>query len=65
MLVDDSFTCDGEGNLRSVSSLSQHNSDDHRVRTLFHGLSRAKKNIAIVVKENELLLDVILFILQK
>lgn len=65
MLVDDSFTCDGEGNLRSVSSLSEQNSDDHRVRTLFHGLSRAKKNIAIVVKENELLLDVILFILQK
>ena len=58
MLIDDTFFYDEGGNLRSKAG------KDHKIRKLFHGLSRAKSGIALVVRENSAVFDVILFILQ-
>ncbi|MCR5279861.1 MAG: ATP-binding protein [Lachnospiraceae bacterium] len=57
VLLDEGFYYDDEGDLRHVSNSA--------VRRLFHGMSRAKKKIALVIKENERVLDVMLFILQR
>ncbi len=59
MLVDDTFFYDEEGYLRS-----KNGGNDRRVRNLFHGLSRAKERIAIVVRNNRRVFDVLLYILQ-
>ena len=69
MLMDSSFCYDEEGNLRNASALKADaflsgDIDDFKVRKLFHGLSRAKRKVALVIKENESVLDVVLFILQ-
>ena len=69
MLMDSSFCYDAEGNLRNASALKADeflsgDIDDFKVRKLFHGLSRAKRKVALVIKENEPVLDVVLFILQ-
>ncbi len=58
MLMDDTFAYDEFGRLISNSG------SDRRVRNLFHGLSRAKENIALVVRGNHALFNVILHILQ-
>jgi len=74
MLIDDTFEYDRGGNLRKKPDRTFEPScgaapetelaDDFRVRRLFHGLSRAKRKIALVVKDNEPVFDVLLFILQ-
>lgn len=62
MLLDDSFTYDDKGYLRSVSIPG---TEGHSVvRDLFHGLSRAKEKIAIVVRGNKPVFKQILTILQ-
>ena len=48
MLMDDTFGYDDHGYLRHISEQDQ----DHRVRRLFHGLSRAKKRVALMVCGN-------------
>lgn len=57
MVIDGSFTYDNEGFLRG-----RH---EECVRNIFHGLSRAKKEIAIVIKDNIYVMDMVLSILQK
>ena len=61
MYVDESFTYSKEGYLISVA---EGEAKDSRVRNLFHGLSRAKNKIALVVKNNDEVLNVLLSILQ-
>ena len=63
MLLDDTFYYDAGGNLRAKTGEDEH-TEDHKVRKLFHGLSRAKKNIALVIRENEPVFDILLSILQ-
>ncbi len=58
MLLDDSFTYDEAGYLRSAAG------KDRIVRNLFHGLSRAKQQITLVVRDNKYVFDVLLYILQ-
>ena len=58
MMIDDTFYYDENGFLRQVD----HNSS---VRNLYHGLSRAKKNIAIVVKGNTEVFEALLYVLQR
>lgn len=60
MIIDESFYYNDDGFLRC-----SNNYKESRVRNLYHGLSRAKKNIAIVVKNNIHVFDTLLFILQK
>ncbi|MBQ9862832.1 MAG: ATP-binding protein [Lachnospiraceae bacterium] len=57
MMLDEDFYYDDEGDLRHPGESS--------VRRLFHGMSRAKKDIALVIKANEQVFDVMLFILQR
>ncbi len=58
MLIDGSFAYDENGYLRSVSA------DCPVVRDLFHGLSRAKNKIAVIVQNNKDVLNGVLTILQ-
>jgi hypothetical protein len=61
MFMDETFFYDGGGNLRNKATPEGR---DHRIRKLFHGLSRAKSRIALVVCNNPAVFDVVLFILQ-
>lgn len=61
MLIDSSFYYDESRFLRSETQ----NRQDSKVRNLFHGLSRAKEQIAIIVENNELVFDTLLSIIQK
>ena len=63
MLMDKCFYYDREGYLRN--SDKKDGREDYRVRNLFHGLSRAKTSVALLIYDNEEVLDVILAILQK
>ncbi|MBP5299360.1 MAG: hypothetical protein J6Z09_09440, partial [Lachnospiraceae bacterium] len=63
MIMDENFTYDKEGYLRT--SDKKDGAEDYRVRNLFHGLSRAKTSVALLIYDNEEVLDVILAILQK
>ena len=58
MLMDEEFYYDERGYLRQRS-------EGKRVRYLFRGLSRAKKKIAIVVRNNPGLFETVLYILQR
>ncbi len=60
MCIDATFFYDGDGYLRSSDSTTF----DSRVRNLFHGLSRAKNGIAIIVEDNPAVFDRMLGILQ-
>lgn len=60
MLMDESFYYEILGGLRSKRTEGTYSS----VRNLFHGLSRAKQELAVVVMNNEPVMDVILSILQ-
>ena len=60
MVIDDSYSYDNEGNLISSSCESNESS----VRMLFHGLSRAKSQIALVVVNNASVFDNIMKCLQ-
>ena len=67
MLLDDSFFYDAQGYLCQKNTAAAHTaavSDDpvshSAVRNLFHGLSRAKERIAIVVSENLPVFDTLL-----
>ncbi|MCR5747107.1 MAG: DUF2075 domain-containing protein [Lachnospiraceae bacterium] len=62
MLIDEYFFYDDEGYLRDVRLQSADK--ESVVRKLFHGLNRAKDNIAVVVKSNENVFYRILGILQ-
>ena len=62
MLIDDSFYYDEEGYLRFRTPGQV---EDARVRNLFHGLSRAKEGVAIVVWNNEAVFETLLSIVQK
>ncbi|MCR4690707.1 MAG: DUF2075 domain-containing protein [Lachnospiraceae bacterium] len=62
MVMDRSFFYDEDGFLRK--DLLQVNAEANIVLNLFHGLSRAKKKIAIVVLEQQELYDRILHVLQ-
>ncbi len=64
MLIDDSFYYDEKGYLR-YNDTADDNNEESMVRNLYHGLSRAKKNIAIVVKNNIDVFEELLYILQK
>ena len=72
MLIDDSFTYDERGYLRSLRTMCEGDRPESldtghtysSVRNLFHGLSRAKENIAIVVRNNDMVFKKILTILQ-
>ena len=55
MRIDVTFRYEETGYLRS---------EGEAVRNLFHGMSRAKKNVALVVQENEKVFETILEILQ-
>ena len=63
MLIDVAFFYDEDGYLREKNDRPQ---DDgiSGVRRLYHGLSRAKKKIAVVVKNNPEVFEGILSILQ-
>ena len=66
MVMDESFCYDEAGNLRDVHLLNGETGGDvFKIRNLFHGLSRAKQSIAIIVKNNLPVFDVVLYILQK
>lgn len=60
MLMDDSFVYDDHGYLRHKDSAAA----DQRVRNLFHGLSRAKQKIAIIVVNNPEVFEAVLSIVQ-
>lgn len=60
MLLDESFYYEVLGGLRSKNTDDIHSP----VRNLFHGLSRAKEELAVVVMKNEPLMSVVLSILQ-
>lgn len=62
MVMDDSFWYDEEGSLRSRVT---RQSGDSAVRNLFHGLSRARKGIALVILKNESVFSRLLGILQR
>ena len=57
MMIDCSFYYDENGYLRSTMP------GDGRIRHLYHGLNRAKKNIALIVQGNMPVFDAILGIL--
>ena len=78
MVMDDSFTYAANGYLRSAvaaedsimpetvreSMDTEQGNNISVVRNLFHGLSRAKEKIAIIVKGNKPVFETILGILQ-
>lgn len=71
MLIDESFYYDGDGYLRckdeprSLSAvLKEETFSVSRVRTLFHGLYRAKREIAVIVFQNEEVFSTLLCLLQ-
>ena len=59
MLVDEKFEYDVDGYLRYPAS-----ENEAAVRHLYHGLSRAKKKVALIIRGNENVLDTVLYILQ-
>ncbi len=61
MVMDNRFYYDETGYLRAHSE----DPDNTLVTDLFHGLSHAKKEIALVVKDNLELFDRLLGVLQK
>ena len=61
MLMDNSFIYDEYGYLRH----SNDNYADQRVRRLFHGLSRAKKRVALLVYDNAEVFKALLSIVQR
>ena len=63
MLLDDSFYYDKDRFLRNKESDSA--SETFRIMNLFHGLSRAKKKIALVIMGNTKLMEQVYHILQK
>ncbi len=63
MMLDASFFYDENGYMRSVGEDTGEN--DYRVRNLFHGLSRAKNKIALVVYDNIEVFDELLYLLQR
>ncbi len=63
MLIDESFSYDDDGYLRS--SIRSEDKSVSAVRNLFHGLSRAKKKVALIVKNNPEIFDRLLAILQR
>ena len=63
MLIDESFYYDADGYLREKND-SEDTDGISGVRRLYHGLSRAKKKIAVVVKNNPEVFEGILSILQ-
>ena len=63
MLLDDSFYYDEKRFLRNTES--EAGGETSRIMNLFHGLSRAKKNIALVIMGNMKLMEQIYTILQK
>jgi len=73
MLIDDSFAYDEEGYLRctvcnsadTVENREGENRSISGVRNLFHGLSRAKKSIAVIVRNNEIVFETLLSVIQK
>ena len=62
MLLDEAFRYTEDGYLVSDCLEGEINS---KVRCLFHGLNRAKQQIALVVKNNLSIFDMILQILQR
>lgn len=58
MMLDRSFYYDDNGYLRSTEP------GDGKIRHLYHGLNRAKKNIAVIVQGNESVFDTILALMQ-
>lgn len=64
MLIDENYYYDENGYLR-YKDMTENNNEESNVRNLYHGLSRAKKNIAIVVKNNNKVFAELLYILQK
>jgi len=65
MLIDQSFEYDEKGYLRYANRAIAEKERDSRVRNLFHGLSRAKESIAIVVEKNDSVFDRLLAIVQR
>ncbi len=63
MMIDDSFYYDEEGYLRDKRDRAS--GQESIVRSLFHGLNRAKNQIAVVVKGNESVFYRILGFLQR
>ena len=63
MMLDDSFYYDTFWYLRNKES--EGDKEASRIMNLFHGLSRAKEKIAIVVRGNETLFEQVYCILQK
>ena len=61
MMIDDTFYYDDKGFLRHRDIMDYNAS----VRNLYHGLSRAKKNIGIIVKRNTEVFEALLYVLQK
>lgn len=61
MLVDDTFFYDEHGYLRHRSGIT----GDRRVRNLFHGLSRAKQRIALIIISNPEVFEAVLSIVQR
>lgn len=64
MRISRGFYYDEEGYLRYEGLMVNNVKDESPVRALFHGLNRGKNKIAIVVVDNEPVLDEILYILQ-
>lgn len=62
MVIDNRFFYDEQGFLRAEANEAENSFP--KVRNLFHGLNRAKAQIAIVVKENENVLETLLSIVQ-
>jgi len=63
MLLDDSFYYDEERFLRNIES--ENGSVTSKIMNLFHGLSRARKIIALVIMGNIKLMEQVYHILQK
>jgi hypothetical protein len=63
MLLDNSFYYDEKGFLRNHGS--DNDKESMRIMNLFHGLTRAKKKMALVVVDNMDLIERIYNILQR
>ncbi|MCR5654226.1 MAG: ATP-binding protein [Lachnospiraceae bacterium] len=61
MVIGSDFYYDEDGYLRNRTTTQTHSA----VRDLFHGLSRAKKHVALIVEDNMPVFDILLAILQK
>lgn len=59
MMIDERFEYDEDGYLRCPAS-----ENEAAVRNLYHGLSRAKKKVALIIRGNLAVLDAVLYILQ-